>query len=62
MARPKRVFTKSDELNQLETEAIAKYKAIMGEMTDLEAITGLKCLFEEIIPMYELEKTLQAAK
>lgn len=50
--------SKGDELNKLESEAIAKYKAIMGEMTDLEAMVGLKRLFEESLPMCELMESL----
>lgn len=74
MARPKRVFKHraftpkevalmsiGDKLNRFESIAIIEYKAIMGMMTDLEAIMALKCMFEESIPMYELEETLQQA-
>ena len=58
MARPKRQFTKGDELNQLESDAIAKYKRIMGEMTDLEAVIGLNRLFKESVPMFLLKETV----
>ena len=59
MARPKRQFTKGDELNQLESNAIAEYKSIMGEMTDLKAVIGLNHLFNESIPMFLLKETLE---
>ncbi len=54
-------MSKGDELNQLESEAIAKYKTIMGDMSDFEAALALKYLFEESLPMMELWELLETS-
>ena len=46
--------TLGDKLNKIEDETIAKYKALMGDMTDLQACTELVHLFDDSLPMREL--------
>ena len=51
-------MTLGDDLNRLENKTIVKYKAIMGDMSDLQACEALVHLFDDSLPMRSLQEVL----